>query len=371
MFCSLLLVARAETKNGASPLEGYSTSIGFLRSCIGMKATNNIQLKLSLQRLQRTLVDYDIFNEKLAGRQWRSVPLLGEVRISESGKVDFWFSKTIQDAISAGGEATVIDLNIVRLLKSRYSIALYELCLAHMETGYLDLPVDWVRKFMGIDEGKYQSCADMKRYVLSPATTEVTEKTDVDVTSQLTRAGRGGKTAACKFNFARKANKTVACSGDLERTAMVCALLPKQYSGEPSVIAAIRAALQVSDMEIVESNVRYFAKRIQSGLPAPDRPAAYLKNVFANDYGKEIREAEVVSKLIAEKKKQPKAPSPNLDLFEDAAYLAEMQRYMEYFEALGTEQQEEIRAITSKAPYVGPSRSKIVCYLKDTAHIIL
>lgn len=98
---------------------------------------------------------------------------------------------------------TKIPLQKVFELKSKYSIRLYELTKQYENTGYRKETLEKLRFFLGIENNEYSSFDLFERKVLSKAVSEITDKTDIAITYNKIREGRGRKVVAIEF-FIRK-----------------------------------------------------------------------------------------------------------------------------------------------------------------------
>ena len=107
----------------------FSCELGILKRLCGLYDTNNNELKDALRNLVETTVEYNIFNKDKKERGVFSV--LAEAKIKEGGRgrptiVGFEFPSTVLEVVKNPNMYVRLDLLIVRDLKSKHSIALYE-----------------------------------------------------------------------------------------------------------------------------------------------------------------------------------------------------------------------------------------------------
>lgn len=92
-----------------------------------------------------------------------------------------------------------LDLLIVRDLKSKHSIALYEFLKDYQNIGKFRCGVEEFRRLMGIQPGQYEIFTMLRKRVLESAIIEINEKTDLTVVYDLEKNGR--KTEAIIFEM--------------------------------------------------------------------------------------------------------------------------------------------------------------------------
>jgi hypothetical protein len=103
--------------------------------------------------------------------------------------------------------------NILRL-KGMYSIRIYELLKQYERIGKREFTIDLFRQTLNI-ENEYQQYRDLKKFVLSPAEKEITEKTDISY--QLSEVKQGRKVVGLVFEI--KAKPIISVDGAAKRVA--------------------------------------------------------------------------------------------------------------------------------------------------------
>lgn len=384
LFSAMLMAARAHMKTGVVPEKGqFQTTVKFLRNFAKITSTQNQTLKDALNNLQKNVWQYDLLMEDKE-IEWRSFSPISEVRIDNCGLVTFYFAPTIMEALANPSIYTLIDLKIIRGLKSVYSIALYELGLTHIgET--IEFTCDEIRTYMGCMDGKYSSATDLRRYVAEPAVEEVNEKTDIKVQMQLLKKGSRGSITGFAFTFIQiEEIEILPESHQLELIAEFCALLPDGIGSLRGVVPLLKRMLESHNEEYVRSNIQYFVERVNDKNQAPiPSPGGYLRRVLENDYGKEIRERQVVERMIEEKKQAMALAKESFDFDSSSAdekkrqaedaEIAEIQdKYYSYFQRLSPEDQANIiNEIEKSGAYFGPIKTQIMGFLQIVKEVRL
>jgi plasmid replication initiation protein len=176
----------------------YKVSIGEIRSSCNLKDTNNSTLKASILGLMQTVVELNIL--KKDKKSWTAFTLLSIAEIKD-GKLTYEFNSLIQKTIENPSIFALLDMNIIKGLSSKYSIVLYELIEDYKNVTIPYMEIDTFRKLMGV-ENKYKDFSTLKRRVIIPAVTEVSEKTEYRVEWEEIRVGR--KVVELQFQHHRK-----------------------------------------------------------------------------------------------------------------------------------------------------------------------
>ncbi|WP_338396146.1 replication initiation protein [Fulvitalea axinellae] len=80
--------------------------------------------------------------------------------------------------------------NVYNFRKSRFSLRIYELCIQYVpKTWKRVFDIDKLRHILSIDD-KYQRIADLKRFVLDPACSEINGHSDISLEYELLKEGR-------------------------------------------------------------------------------------------------------------------------------------------------------------------------------------
>ena len=186
--------------------ERFSLQLSDLKFIAGIKDTSNKNLKESIVELMRTIVQMDIING--SPDHWRAVPLLGEVEI-KNGTVYFDLPRTIREAILNPDRYATIDLTIIKGLRSKYAIALYELARDYYKKEIPKMSVSEFRQLMGVEENKYKNFADLKRSVIDKAIDEINKSDKINFGLSVEPIkGHGRAIKELKFSIIRNKRKS-------------------------------------------------------------------------------------------------------------------------------------------------------------------
>jgi len=183
----------------------FSITLSELKSFAGIRDSSNKRVKEALIELMTTIVQMDIMNG--SKDHWKAVPLLGEVEI-QNGVVYFDLPRTIRQALAAPDRYAVIDLSIIKGLRSKYAIALYELAKDYQKKEIPKMSIEEFRNLMGVEDGKYTNFSDLKRFVIDRAIKEIdeNEKIPFTLTAEPIKGPRR-KIEAIKFRIHKKKPK--------------------------------------------------------------------------------------------------------------------------------------------------------------------
>ena len=184
-----------------------------------------------------------------------------------------------------------LDLLILRRIKSKYSVALYELMKDYQNLGGYRISVEDFRKLMGIQPGQYEIFTMLRKRVLDKAVDEINGKTDLFVAYDLEKVGR--KTLAVLFKV-KKRNQSLLpdnTQGAIEeklkgfgiKTSLIKKLI-KRHKGD-----YLWANIAIVEEQMAQGNVR--------------NPTAYLLKAFQENFIPEETEYSKRQKKEAEKKK--------------------------------------------------------------------
>ena len=183
----------------------FEVSLSELKEIAGIKDTSNKNLKQSIIDLMKTIVQMDIING--SPDHWKAVPLLGETEI-ENGTVYFDLPRSIKSALYDPDRYAAIDLSIIKGLRSKYAIALYELARDYEKKEIPKMKIESFRKLMGVEDNKYKNFADLKRSVIDKAIGEINELSSINFTMSVEPIkGYGRAIKELKFKIIKNSHK--------------------------------------------------------------------------------------------------------------------------------------------------------------------
>ncbi len=99
-----------------------------------------------------------------------------------NGVVFYRFSPHIQKLITSSTEHAAINIFLVRAFSCKYSLFLYELCLALTKKGqtpWLDL--EYIRNYMNLAPNNYPTFKQLNHHILNRAIKEIHKKTNIEL----------------------------------------------------------------------------------------------------------------------------------------------------------------------------------------------
>jgi hypothetical protein len=132
-----------------------------------------------------------------------SASLMAEVKTSpRSGVVEFEISPSLRkEFIELRRNFTQYELENILKLQSRHAIRIYELTKQYESLGIRTLPIDKLKKFLGI-ENSYPLFSNLEARVLTPSVDEVNKSTDLNLKYVKNKKGRTIQSVA--FHISKK-----------------------------------------------------------------------------------------------------------------------------------------------------------------------
>ena len=179
--CSNMLIDVTKTK--------FEVPIYLLKRLTGIDATNNQQIKESVWGLMCTVVELNTLGHA-SEWNWRATTLLSDATILKKGILEFSFSPAVMESLLTPSTFAMLNLDIVKRLRSKYAIGLYELGRDYLHKEWPVISIEDFRRFMGFKEGSYANFADLRKRVIDLAISEINSKTDLKLGYEPVCAGR-------------------------------------------------------------------------------------------------------------------------------------------------------------------------------------
>ena len=181
--------------------ETFTIDLKELMDALGFDSKNLDYLKESLEALVKNTVKWNVLGKDKA-QEWGVAALLGEVKITK-GMVIYSYVPTIRKSLYNPSMYAKINLLMQNRFDSKYSLALYELCVDYFisnlkrgETPFIYL--DDLRLLLGVEKTDFfSSFPELNRKILKKALKEINEKSDLLVEIEKRKEGR--RVAAIKF----------------------------------------------------------------------------------------------------------------------------------------------------------------------------
>lgn len=162
-------------------------------------AQNNSHIKESIEKMQRTEVKFNVLG-KDKRKHWERFNLIIDVDANEEGFISFSVTEELIAVINYPEIYGLIDLKVIKDLKSKYSVTIYEFVSDYLKIGKKRVNLDDFKTMMGIDpQSSYKRFFDFKTRVINPSIKEINEKTSIRLVVESIYRGR--KTIALEFRF--------------------------------------------------------------------------------------------------------------------------------------------------------------------------
>ena len=269
----------------------FTCEIGLIKRLAGLWDNDNSELKEALKRLSHTKIEYNIFNKDK--EEWGFFSFLAEVKIRSEGVgksayITFEFPSTVLSVIKHPNVFVKLNLYIIRGLKSKHSVVLYEFMKDYQNLWRYRCDINAFRKLMGINPGQYSIFSMLRKRVLDTAIAEINQQTDIQIEYELERMGR--KVMAIILKVC--SNKGRYQEGNSSQT------IRNKLKSFGLVESKIEELLRKHTEEMLQTNIAIVEEKISQGKVK--NKIGYLLNAFSEDYGKGARETE----YTMEKRKQ-------------------------------------------------------------------
>lgn len=186
--------AKEALENGQEIGKCHKVDVELVRDLLGIKKGNTKHLKDELWKMTKIDVQYDIFRKDRKIGWGRFGLLQNDIKIEydENGKgyFEYKLAEIIEKNLLMPNIFAKIDLSIIKMLKSKYSVILYELLEDYKNVNVPKMTIEDYRELMGIEENQYKMTADLKKWVIEVAKKEINEKTHFTVDYKLIKTGR-------------------------------------------------------------------------------------------------------------------------------------------------------------------------------------
>jgi plasmid replication initiation protein len=166
---------------------------------------NYSRLKSELEVLNRTQIRYNILKKNRKSKVFGAFTLISEFEY-ERGIITYSFPHKIRDMILNPKMFGKINLVVIKSLRSRYSIALYELAEDYLNAQIPKMTIDTFRDLMGLEEGQYYKFSMLKKRVIDVAVNEINDRENIGFTITYEIEKVGQKITHIKFIVHKKEN---------------------------------------------------------------------------------------------------------------------------------------------------------------------
>lgn len=190
----------------------HTIPVSVLSDVAGYNSKSYDSLKSALQRLQTTLVEWDIGGGAAVKGMWSpnhiSVQMIGGYKI-ENGILEYYYPDYLPELLYQPTMYQSISLSQQKEISSGASLALWENCLRYIGVGSTGLSdVEEWKVLLGVQGKKaYQQFYRFNERCLSLAIKEVNKKTNIDIELITERVGR--KVVKMGFKVTEKAQQSL------------------------------------------------------------------------------------------------------------------------------------------------------------------
>lgn len=155
---------------------------------VGVKKNNNREyayIKKSIQDLRNKSWWFD-FDDKSVLFSWIDYSEIDK----NTGEVEIVLSESLKPfLLDIKGNFTRYELINILVLKSKYSIRLYELFKSYLWLNKWEVDIELFRDLINIGD-KYKDWTEFKRNVITPSIKEISKYTDLDISMEVRKQGR-------------------------------------------------------------------------------------------------------------------------------------------------------------------------------------
>ena len=258
---------------------------------------NNSYYIEKLKEIKKKDAEYNILDKDKGLKIKGWVSLVSDLQITEDEKakvvnITFELPERIKWAlVDPNGLYANINLVIVRGLKSKYAIILYELVKDYEKVEIPEMTIDDFRKLFNI-EGKYKRMTHLKARVLEPAIKELNKNENVDflVSYELKKTGKvythikfHVKPKPAQIKLKQQAKKVLAeeLKENTEAKELL-AMIPPEYRDKAKVVSVVLGGLKERGKDYTKAQIEYSVNKLKAGKVKDF--VIYLKKAIEEDY---------------------------------------------------------------------------------------
>ncbi len=321
----------------------FSVPLAELKKVLNVKENdkNNTVLKKIIKKMHKIDLEYNVLGKDKNIEGYSS--LLNDIEFrndKKTGKtiVKYSLPEIVRlSMIEKGAMYASIDLVIIKGLRSKYSVRLYEFAKDYINVQIPKLSIEEFRKIFGLynekGEKKYKQMTDMKKRVIDYACNEINNNSNIDFCISYKLEKHGRVYTHIKFQIQpanMKLDPPSAASSNPEPSVSNLIDLIPLKSVNSAVKKMVMKYFRSDDADFVERNIRYTLRN------NPKNFAGYLSKALKFNYGEKSVDTVKIEKQekIEEKNKNE----------EKRKIEQEEQKIEEYIQNLPGEEREKIKA---------------------------
>jgi plasmid replication initiation protein len=288
-ICNILLFNALDT---IQKQDTHEISIRQLSSLVGYKSNDVSLIKKSLIKLISIVMEWNLLDDNKFVQEtnmpekmvsWHASALLAGASI-ERGLVRYSYSPQIKSILSSLEIYGRINLFVQAKFNSSYSLVLYENCVRFKsiaQTSWFNL--DLFRLLMGVEKNKYASFKELKRNVITPAITEINQKSDIVIEPEYKMIGR--RISGVKFYIYENDNYKPAFKRT-NRSLEVIEAAPNRPAIVDSLVAEFNLSSSQANKVVVDFDNEYIVEKMHLVRAAKNvgKKNAYLISALKNDF---------------------------------------------------------------------------------------
>lgn len=186
----LILLRNAYHELPQAGLKKHKMRLSELVTYLGYTGNRNDKyLKDLLEDLVDTKVSWNIF-DKDGETEWGVASLLAGCKVKK-GVVEYDYSSFLREKLYNPKMFAMLNLKILNQFKSKYSLALYNLCKDYLNIGQTPhVELEKFREFVGLEEHEYADFKSLNRRVIKEPIKEINELSDVLIRAEYTKEKR-------------------------------------------------------------------------------------------------------------------------------------------------------------------------------------
>ena len=168
-----------------------------------MGTKNHSYLKNELKVLNRTQIEYNILGKNKRSKESGAFTLIAGYKYV-NGLITYSFPPQIEEMILNPKMFGKINLVVIKSLRSKYSIALYELAEDYINVQIPKMSIIRFRELMGVKEEQYSSIKDFRKRVIDVAIDEINQSENISFTISYELEKTSRKITHIKFTVHKK-----------------------------------------------------------------------------------------------------------------------------------------------------------------------
>ena len=209
----MLKVAKNEFKTNPS-LRKFTITADELLVFFGFGGKNHNYIEEELNKLRKIDVRYNILNKDKKRERWGSFALIAGYEYNH-GTITYSFPHQIEEMLLDSKMFAKINLVTIKGLKSKYSIALYELAEDYINAQIPNMKIEDFRELMGLEKRQYYKFSMLRKRVIDMAINEINSSENISFTMSCEFTTKGKKITHIKFIVHKKDN--IPQTGEKER----------------------------------------------------------------------------------------------------------------------------------------------------------